>query len=193
MAIQDPTLPVSGNPISSAAFGIKVANTIKELIKYTAAGQVLYSTSPTTLAAVSPVANALLGWNADGTALEAKTAVTVITNRQGGDATNWSVAGTTNYAVSSQKIQMGVLPVSVTNGWSYNHTPVTLTFPAAFSAIPNVIAYAVDTSVSAGAIAPLMVDVRNVSSSSCDVTVVLNTLASGNQACEVHWFAVCDS
>jgi hypothetical protein len=53
------------------------------------------------------------------------------TGRQGGSATDWSIAGTTNYIMPPVRIQAGV--VNVVSG------SATVTFPVAFSQPPNVI------------------------------------------------------
>lgn len=49
-----------------------------------------------------------------------------VTNRQGGDENTWITAGTTNYALSSARIQVGCISSSGTN-------EVMVTFPVAFA------------------------------------------------------------
>jgi hypothetical protein len=141
MALSDPTTPVAGNPISSSTFGIPVANSIKELIKYTGAGQILYSTDSTHLAVLDGgIANALkiIRLNAAGDALEYTDAVSVISGRIGGSATVWQTPGTTSYAPTpgDYHIETGVVQIAVAGG-SYSAPKVT--YKTAFTEIPQVI------------------------------------------------------
>lgn len=57
-----------------------------------------------------------------------------VTNRQGGSATNWSVGGNTNYALSSARIQVGSFTTTVDYP---GNQPVT--YPVAFSQVPVLI------------------------------------------------------
>lgn len=52
-----------------------------------------------------------------------------VTNRQGGDATDWFLPGTTNYAITSARIQIGAI-------YTLSTGAVTVTFPVAFSGAP---------------------------------------------------------
>jgi hypothetical protein len=56
--------------------------------------------------------------------------------RQGGDATDWSVAGTTTYTPTGVLIETGVVTVPIASG-TYNS--ITVTLPSAFSAKPAVL------------------------------------------------------
>ncbi len=53
-----------------------------------------------------------------------------VSGRQGGDAANWSVPGTTNYTPTAVRIQGGAVSV--------NTNPFDITFPVAFSNVPLV-------------------------------------------------------
>jgi hypothetical protein len=57
--------------------------------------------------------------------------------RQGGDVTNWQVAGTTTFTPGGMLFQCGAVSVSFSS--SADSSLVTVTFPTAFSAIPLVI------------------------------------------------------
>lgn len=57
-----------------------------------------------------------------------------VPKRQGGSATSWITAGTTNYSPARSLIQVGV--VSGTSGSSVNNVSVSVTFPQAFSNTP---------------------------------------------------------
>ena len=57
-----------------------------------------------------------------------------VTNRQGGSATNWSVGGNTNYALSSVRIQVGSFLIADDYPADY-----TVTYPVAFSQVPVLI------------------------------------------------------
>lgn len=54
--------------------------------------------------------------------------------RQGGSASNWNSPGSNNYTPGAVRIQSGVLPVAFSGGSAYSGT---VTFPVAFSDIPN--------------------------------------------------------
>lgn len=129
MAYQEPETPASGNPISSANFGIKVVNSIKELWKYAAAGDVVYAASATTLAKLAGVAYKWLGWNGAGTALEAKDPPCGFGLRVGGNATDWRVPGSTNYSANQPFIQCGSVEITIPSGEAAKAETVTWPYP----------------------------------------------------------------
>lgn len=63
----------------------------------------------------------------------------VMSWRQGGDASDWSVAGTTDYLVGNVKIQAGVVSGTMSSGTSTEILP-NITFPVQFSQPPVVMA-----------------------------------------------------
>jgi hypothetical protein len=63
----------------------------------------------------------------------------VMSWRQGGSSTDWSVAGTTNYLVGNVKIQAGVVSGTMSSGTSTEILP-NITFPVQFSQPPVVMA-----------------------------------------------------
>lgn len=67
---------------------------------------------------------------------EGKTAG-LIRDRQGGSSTNWGTAGTTNYDYAASKVFEEVGTASGNSG-----ADVTVTFPTAFSQVPNIVAVA---------------------------------------------------
>lgn len=58
--------------------------------------------------------------------------------RQGGSPTNWNTAGVSDYAPGAVRMQIGAISVSLGSGTTT--ATVTVTFPAAFSAVPIVLA-----------------------------------------------------
>jgi hypothetical protein len=64
--------------------------------------------------------------------------VPVLTDRQGGSATDWSAQGTTNYSVGNASIQVGASIVTIPAGESSEGLSVT--FPVAFAQPPLVVA-----------------------------------------------------
>jgi hypothetical protein len=63
----------------------------------------------------------------------------VMSWRQGGSATDWSVAGTTNHIVGNVSIQAGAIQDTIENGSALEIMPL-ITFPVAFSYPPIVTA-----------------------------------------------------
>ena len=57
--------------------------------------------------------------------------------RQGGSATEWSTAGTSNYTPGAVRMQAGTINVAIGNGDNYGSTAVT--FPVAFSYKPVIV------------------------------------------------------
>ena len=100
---------------------------------FTAAGDIAYATAANAAAALAiGSAGQVLISSSDG--LPEWGDAFKITARQGGSATDYSVAGTTNYTPGTElKVQIGVA--------EFTSTPqtVTITFPVAFSAPPMVI------------------------------------------------------
>jgi hypothetical protein len=72
------------------------------------------------------------------TAAMAGAGVPVLTDRQGGSATDWSAQGTTNYSVGNSSIQVGASIVTIPSGESSEGLSVT--FPVAFAQPPLVVA-----------------------------------------------------
>jgi hypothetical protein len=103
----------------------------------------------------------------------------VTANRQGGSATDWAIAGSTNYAPTSSNIQVGVLAFSFA-GSQVTDTEA-LTFPVAFSAKPIVLVSASSST------ADIRITASAITSSGCtfsffaDVAVV---------AVSAYWIAI---
>ena len=99
----------------------------------------------------------------------------LITNRQGGDATNWNTAGTTDYVVTLSRFQTGA--VSITgNG--------TVTFPEAFGGNPLVFARVEDDS------AGLFVTVSSISTTQVTIYVHDHEGNAHDEAVPVYWQAI---
>lgn len=105
-----------------------------------------------------------------------------VTNRQGGNATNWNTQGTTNYVPASSQMQVGVRNVTAnTASGSIFHGNTTVTFPVAFSAVPVVFACSLDG----------FFDLREVSASptASQVTLVIIS-AINNLTTAIAWMAI---
>jgi hypothetical protein len=61
-----------------------------------------------------------------------------ISNRQGGHASDWSVSGNNNYALSSVSIQVGSNQIGISGGGTFG--TVSITFPVPFANVPLVFA-----------------------------------------------------
>jgi hypothetical protein len=101
---------------------------------------------------------------------------TLLTNRQGGNATDWSNTGTTNYAVSSGlKMQCGAAVTDPTTG------AVTVTFPVAFTHPPIVTTGIIKN-------AAYLCVITNLTASSVSFLTAANAGSPGS--CGVYWMAV---
>ena len=156
---------------------------------FSAAGQLVYGAGVDSASVLAlGAAGKVLKVNSGATAPEWGD-VAGITARQGGDANNYDTPGTTNYSSPSIEMQTGVVNVVINSGWSYNHTPVTVTFPHAFGDVPEVVAVGTNMSGTVGAYS-LTGDTRNATASTVEITMTLGALASGNQTIRVRWIAV---
>lgn len=132
---------VTGQTWSASDENTYVKGNLDTLWPYTAALQVAYSTSATTLnKATASAALSVLRSNSDNTAIEFG-ALPVIYRRQGFDTTNWFATSTsttlTNYTPSTSVIQTGC----------YSGTDRTITFPSAFSGKPIILAAPIGSAV----------------------------------------------
>ena len=131
------TPPTTGTTISTSTFGIPVVNAITEMWQGQAAGDMAYYTSATTMARLAggtANANMYMRMNNSGSA-PAWDYLNVISYRQGGDATDWNVPGTTNYTPTKSFMQSGVIEVT----WSGYTADATITFPTAFAGKPQML------------------------------------------------------
>lgn len=133
----------TGDTLTAAQWNLWVKDNFATLFPYTTAGDMAFASSPTTLSRLAAVAGKYIRFNLAGNAPEAvdlpvATIPAVVKKRQGGHATNWNTAGTTNYTLTSadQKIQSGSAN-AVFPGGSQLAT-VTITFPEAFGDVPEV-------------------------------------------------------
>lgn len=95
--------------------------------------------------------------------------------RQGGDATNWSSVGTTNYAPPTQITQCGAV--------NTNSGPATVTFPVAFSAPPVVVA-------TVAAQTNAFVQVHTVTATQASFRVMLNSGSLPSGIVPITWIAI---
>jgi hypothetical protein len=101
-----------------------------------------------------------------------------LTNRQGGSATNWSTAGTTNYVPTAVRNQCGVARVLVgTQG-------IAVTFPVAFSNVPIVVISEVEN----GNATTAFITVNNVTASG--FTVYYHAAGTVPATFDATWLAI---
>ena len=109
--------------------------------------------------------------------------VPALTRRQGGDASIWSVAGSTNRTPEAVRMQAGCI------GWTgaaASSGTVTVTFPVAFSMEPLVYAMAIDPLASPNA---YVVHVLSVGSSSCSIQWY-NVGGGTKTSIAINWYAI---
>jgi hypothetical protein len=125
------------------------------------------------------------------TANLASTLVTpVVSQRQGGSATDWKLEGTTNYTPSSSKIQVGVTTINFADGQA--SAGATITFPAAFAHKPMIF---LSVSGRVGESVPINSTTfayqSNVSVTGCTIYAG-RTSTSGTNTVAVNWMAIGD-
>jgi len=154
---------------------------LTEMFRFGRSGQ-LTITPP---AAASPI---VLGANGQGQLVTGLNADKVDgldlgLNRQGGSATAWATPGSTNYAPSNVRVQVGARSITVTAGTTGT---VTITFPTAFSDLPlcvatlnaAVVAYdGVTVGIAGNAATTALISVANPTGS--DITITVNWMAIG--------------
>jgi hypothetical protein len=115
------------------------------------------------------------------------TGVPVLTDRRGGDALDWSVAGTTNYTVGNVKIVAGVASGTILSGAASDFLNITL--PVTFASPPIFTA----TVSSANVLRPIVIaQVSVLTASLASLTVRTSDLATvgANTNYTVYWHAV---
>jgi len=113
----------------------------------------------------------------------------IISSRQGGNATNWSVPGTTNYSPYRTRFEAGVVDLVIGNG-NVSGT-VTITFPIPFDNIPFVIGTPFYGAPATGETVPF------VALTTTSITQAIFYATRGNyastvgaQTIRVHWTAM---
>lgn len=104
--------------------------------------------------------------------------------RQGGSATNWSTAGTTNYTPLESLIQVGVLNVTYSSGTGTG----TVTFPTAYSQTP-----AAQLTVYNGANSTkrkILATIESISTTQLVIRVYLTDEGTGSGNVDVGWEVV---
>jgi hypothetical protein len=114
--------------------------------------------------------------------------------RQGGDASDWSDGGTTNYSITGEnlKVQTGSADVTVlgltgTNPWKHK-TSLSITFPSAFSNIPVVFAVPAGATLAGDNDVNVSLDIVGVTTAGCTIYVGIG--ADLDRTFEVMWYAV---
>lgn len=141
MSFTTPRTWVYGETVTEAQLNEQLRDNMNALWTGTTAGDMDYYTSNTTktrLAGGTANAGVVLRMGTAGTAPEYGG---VVTYRQGGSATDWYVAGTTNYSASKTIMQTGCFNIPKYNT-SYGFG--TVTFPVAFSQKPIVLISSVE-------------------------------------------------
>lgn len=119
--------------------------------------------------------------------------VPALTRRQGGNATNWHIAGTTTYTPTTVRIQVGI--VNVVIGIGNYGASATITYPVAFGAAPLLFATAEDLNVGTPGVASATAS-AGVKAGAETTQMYLTASRPVNQSTaatwsvDVHWFAV---
>jgi hypothetical protein len=104
--------------------------------------------------------------------------------RQGGSATDWSSAGTTNYTPGEVIRQAGVVNVSFASGTGTQ----AVTFPVAFSQIPIITGLVVNNAASSTK-RKLNATIESLSASTLTIRVYLTDGSTSSSSADVHWSA----
>jgi hypothetical protein len=137
----------------------------------------------------SAAAPLVLGANAQGqrvAGLVAEPVGTLGLRRRGGDATNWSVAGTTNYTpgtTDGARIQCGSATTIHAGGTT---ATATVTFPTAFSAIPLIVAQV----AVGGPTDPIVVETFTPSTTGFTVKTRTATGLGITESITINWIAI---
>lgn len=100
--------------------------------------------------------------------------------RQGGNGTDWSAGGTTNYSNPRAKMQAGAIDVTIPANVSL--TSVTITFPQAFSGTPLVI-QGIEASNGQG-------NPQAVITALSSTSVTFEAAGASGRTYTLHWFAI---
>ncbi len=109
----------------------------------------------------------------------------LVYRRQGGSASDWSSAGTTNYTPGEALVQEGVINVSFSSGTG----TATITFPQAYAAPPHVSGLVINNA-SSSTKRKLNVTVESVSATQLVVRVYLTDGSTSSSSADVHWEVV---
>lgn len=99
--------------------------------------------------------------------------------RKGGDAADWSVAGTTDYTPTSVRMQTGVASLGTIG--SLAQATVNITFPVAFSNKPTVFVLIQNT--------PTQNIMINASATTTTLSITASNFGGSSQAVTVQWLA----
>lgn len=109
----------------------------------------------------------------------------LIYRRQGGSATDWSSAGTTNYTPGEAFAQDGVITVSFSGGTG----TATVTFPVPYSAPPHVAGLVVANAGSSTK-RKLSATIESVTATQLSIRVYLVDGSTSSSSADVHWDVV---
>lgn len=110
----------------------------------------------------------------------------LVYRRQGGSATDWSVAGTTNYTPRSTKTQVGCVTVTYTSGTG----TATVTFPSAFGQVPHV--YPTVYNAGSSTKRKILPSIESVTTTQVVIRVYLTDEGTGSSNVDVFWEAIGD-
>ncbi|MFZ5856790.1 MAG: H-type lectin domain-containing protein [Chloroflexota bacterium] len=132
----EPPAVVTGQTMTATNWNDWVRTNFQALWPFTAAGQIALSSAANQLTKLDAIGNSGKVIQSNGTTFTLATMSQLISDlrRKGGSATDWYAQGTTNYAPSSAKLQMGTARIAVSGGSG----SVAITFPTAFAYKPVV-------------------------------------------------------
>ena len=190
MAYEEPTTPVTGTPISSANFGIKVVNSLKAIWAGTAAGDIDYYDSATTKAKLAkPSIDSLLQNTSAGVPSWLSLASLLVpTKRIGGSSTNFGSGGSTNYDITGNiGIDMGVSKVTISSAVSGN---VSVAFQIDFTYTPILVIGIAEDSARGSAVPPVVRDdyFTSLSKDGVTITAIFDKSVSGSVS--YPWIAI---
>jgi hypothetical protein len=100
--------------------------------------------------------------------------------RQGGNGTDWSAGGTTNYSKARAKMQAGAIDVTIPANSSL--TSITITFPQAFAGTPLVM-QGIEASNGQG-------NPQAVITALSGTSVTFEAAGASGRTYTLHWFAI---
>jgi len=133
----EPPAVVTGQTMSAANWNAWVVDNFKAVWPFTAGGQIPLSTAANALSKLEASGNSGKIIQSNGTTFAMTAKFYSDLQRQGGNATDWSVPGTTTYTPTGALIQAGVIEWTGSSAASGNKD---VTFPVAFSQKPLVFA-----------------------------------------------------
>jgi hypothetical protein len=192
LALKTLTTPVIASMYQDAGKTklLTVPDTASDTLVATAATQTLTNKTLT-----SPKINENVALTASATELnllDGVAEVADVTNRQGGSATEWATAGTSNYTESDVLIQSGSVAVTIASG-ADNGSSTEVTFPVAFAGTPLVFCTVDDISLftTFNETPFLVVGANFPTTTKVQFTAITRSgNVAGNRTFAIHWLAI---